>query len=620
MKRLIPVFTLLLAALALGFSASSDTAFAQDAPLDACPAFVEQALAQLDTNCDDLPRNTACYGYTEVDTTFNQPMPADFFTQPADQAELLTISTLRTLPYDQDGAIWGIAVMNVQANVPNTTPGQGVTFLVMGDAEVNNQVSPEQAFLPGDPQALQLATTAAAYVTPSEAAQIVAQLPAGATVEADARSVDGAWLRVAVNNRVAWLPRAAVDAAAPLDALPVYSASARTPMQSFYFSTGLGPSRCTSAPNLVTIQGREDVKIDLTVNGVDVRIGSTIHFRSIGEDQVAFTVQEGTLELVDGTVVNAGESLDAVTDDSGNIVAFGPVRPATQAELDLGRTPQDALSRISGDRGSAPLMTTDDGEIIHIVQTGETLYSIARLYTASMPAIVARNGLANPRNIVVGQRLVIPNPGSGFVALGDMGAVAAGQADAPSPALDCAFQALTPNEGLAFGINTFSWEPVSGAARYRVSVVNIETGQIGSFATSGSETSLTASIDQSSVGWGFDFRWWVQALDANGTPLCQTDDLVMQRGDYSGVVVPPAPAGFNATWACAGPGQLQVSWSGAGANDVITINYNAAGVPNIRTEIGANGTKVYPVAGAASLGSISTASGLFIALPGSLSC
>jgi LysM repeat protein len=45
---------------------------------------------------------------------------------------------------------------------------------------------------------------------------------------------------------------------------------------------------------------------------------------------------------------------------------------------------------------------------IHVVQRGETLYSIARLYGVSVGAICAANSIANPRLIYAGQRLVIP--------------------------------------------------------------------------------------------------------------------------------------------------------------------------------------------------------------------
>lgn len=46
--------------------------------------------------------------------------------------------------------------------------------------------------------------------------------------------------------------------------------------------------------------------------------------------------------------------------------------------------------------------------IVHVVRTGQTLYSIARMYGTTVWAIVAANHIANPNLIYVGQRLCIP--------------------------------------------------------------------------------------------------------------------------------------------------------------------------------------------------------------------
>lgn len=45
---------------------------------------------------------------------------------------------------------------------------------------------------------------------------------------------------------------------------------------------------------------------------------------------------------------------------------------------------------------------------IHIVQRGDTLFRIAQQYGVTTTAIAAANGIANPSNILVGQRLLIP--------------------------------------------------------------------------------------------------------------------------------------------------------------------------------------------------------------------
>lgn len=50
--------------------------------------------------------------------------------------------------------------------------------------------------------------------------------------------------------------------------------------------------------------------------------------------------------------------------------------------------------------------------VIHIVQRGETIYSIARRYGTSVEAIASANGIVNPNWIYAGQQLTIPTQGS----------------------------------------------------------------------------------------------------------------------------------------------------------------------------------------------------------------
>jgi LysM repeat protein len=49
------------------------------------------------------------------------------------------------------------------------------------------------------------------------------------------------------------------------------------------------------------------------------------------------------------------------------------------------------------------------GSGVHIVQAGETLQTIATRYRTTWQAIAAANALANPNQIFVGQRLIIPS-------------------------------------------------------------------------------------------------------------------------------------------------------------------------------------------------------------------
>ncbi len=50
------------------------------------------------------------------------------------------------------------------------------------------------------------------------------------------------------------------------------------------------------------------------------------------------------------------------------------------------------------------------GSCVHIVQCGDTLFSIARRFGTTVSAIAQANGICNPNLIFVGQRLIIPCP------------------------------------------------------------------------------------------------------------------------------------------------------------------------------------------------------------------
>lgn len=60
---------------------------------------------------------------------------------------------------------------------------------------------------------------------------------------------------------------------------------------------------------------------------------------------------------------------------------------------------------------ATPTATLPPGQqIIYVVRTGDTLYSIARRFGVSVQAIMAANNIVNPNRIYIGQTLIIPSP------------------------------------------------------------------------------------------------------------------------------------------------------------------------------------------------------------------
>lgn len=135
MKRLglIVLMTLIL-------SVSASVTSGQD---DVCSTVVQQALTSVQDTCGATARNQACYGNFSLAVTPREGVTELTFDQQGDVADVVDIQTLTLDEFNADDNTWGIALMKLQANLPDTLPGQNVTFLLFGDVELENGVDPE---------------------------------------------------------------------------------------------------------------------------------------------------------------------------------------------------------------------------------------------------------------------------------------------------------------------------------------------------------------------------------------------------------------------------------------------------------------------------------------------
>lgn len=446
-----------------------------------CPALVEQALSELGQNCDLLDRNSACYGYNRVDATFHQSETEDFFSKPADRSRLTNLETIATAPLDVNEEFWGIAVLNVQANVPNTLPGQAVTYILLGDVEVENAVAPEDAVTVTEPITITSAIAANVRSAPTTNANVIGSVPPGTELSADGLSADGNWLRVLYKSGPGWMSREVIQTGADVNTLPVISRESRSPMQSFYFTTGVGDPACNAAPpSLLVVQGPDNVRVDITANGADITIGSTIALMILPGNQLQLVVISGEAKLGDVTVP-AGFKITAPLSDDGKTVT-GPwtnLEPLTQADLDL-LQPLENL----------PV------NLLHyaiVLPTLEDIQAFINAFLQSTTSTSAGGGAQGP---------------------------AAGQANCAN------FRPTSPLDGLPFGMTTFYWDIAPGATSYQVIVFNDQGAAVGSFTTDGSNSSLVG--DTSGLGGGFTFSWQVTAL-VNGQVACTSAPVTMFR-------------------------------------------------------------------------------------------
>ena len=127
--------------LILGFIALSVTIAAAQ---ESCSAIVEDALFAVEEFCGELGRNQACYGNIDL-TAEAQPDAEEFaFEDLGDIVDVADILSLQLSQLNEESGIWGVAVLSLQADIPNTLPGQNVTFILFGDVEIENASTDEQ--------------------------------------------------------------------------------------------------------------------------------------------------------------------------------------------------------------------------------------------------------------------------------------------------------------------------------------------------------------------------------------------------------------------------------------------------------------------------------------------
>jgi len=270
-----------------------------------CPAIVEQALLSMGENCDDLERNSVCYGYNLVSDEFTETVSDDFFTQPSDTSALGILETIRTSEMNETTEQWGVAVMSLQANIPNSIPGQSVKFVLLGDVEVESAVEPDSVFQSVDAISVTMANNANIRSGASLTFNVIDGVDLGDTLLVDGQSADGNWFRTVIGSRIGWVFGDLIEDDDNLLSLPVIDGTQRTLMQSFYLRTGFGTPACEEAPeDTLMIQGPDGIEIDLTVNGADIRVGSTIALRILPPGDLM------EITVIDGKVVVPGAGPD----------------------------------------------------------------------------------------------------------------------------------------------------------------------------------------------------------------------------------------------------------------------------------------------------------------------
>jgi len=320
-----------------------------------CPTIVKNALTAADQFCKETGRNEACYGNITLTAEAQSGIQDFTFEQPGDRTSLNTIQSLVLSPMDSENQTWGIALLRVQANLPDTLPGQNVTFLMFGDVNITDaQRSNVETSQPvASTVTITMRTSMNMRSGSSTSDTIVGKLTAGENLEADGRNAAGDWLHVqTADGQSGWVFAQLVTIHGDSSLLPVIAnnnpstaqptaeaAVQYTPMQAFYFKTGVADAPCAEAPDSgVLIQTPQGAgHIDLLVNEIEISLGSTVYLQAQPNANMTIYVVEGQATVsAQGTTVVAPAGTEVSVPIGGNLSATGvptPLQPYNATKL-----------------------------------------------------------------------------------------------------------------------------------------------------------------------------------------------------------------------------------------------------------------------------------------------
>lgn len=297
------------------FEESHHTTYAGTNPqVDACNSMVEEALRLIAARCLDVGRNEACYGNSAISATLNDDALA--FETPGDIIPVNAIDALITRPINPDLQEWGVAMLNLQADLPDAD--DSVQILVFGGA----QMTPTMTQLAADTPTCHFTNSSGHNLNlragPGENFGVFDVLDQDDTLLIYGRSADGAWLRSSRGWVYAADGTLDCDTSGELrlieNSQDLYSA----PMQSFTLRVD-DEARCDAVPSGLLIQSPTGQTANLQINNVELKIGSTA-FVTVDKDRQFMTVSslDGNVDVVNGNVpLPEGGQVQIPLDDEG---------------------------------------------------------------------------------------------------------------------------------------------------------------------------------------------------------------------------------------------------------------------------------------------------------------
>ena len=382
-------------------------------------------MASVAQNCADLEANSLCYGHPLVEASFAHDAPTAELGAPSQRARIADLSSVRTSALDLEAGRWGIAILNLGAMFPRTHEGPGIIIMLAGAAEITNEIDRASARQFREPLSTATLVETTLFKNPGILPRPLGTAAVDEILLVDATDDSRAWLRVVNDGVVAWVERDKVARLQAMDSLPAIGPGAAFPFQALSLATAADIPACDQAEAMIAIQTPGDMSVNLKVNGVDIHFGAMVTFQQVHPNALSMTVHRGEVTTVFGQTVQQGESVIGILgpgdDGKAQLLNWSGALPASKAENVRGQRAQIALNDLARVNGWRERKTfKHPPALVHVVERGETLYGIGRLYDASVAEIILANLGDEPIRLYSGTKLIIPNAGSGFAGHGSV--------------------------------------------------------------------------------------------------------------------------------------------------------------------------------------------------------
>jgi hypothetical protein len=271
----------------------------------ACRALAEEGIAAAARACAAAGADTACYGHTGVVASSAEGVALSNIGQIVPLAQLQGLTTEAA---SLERGTWGIAVLNIQAGLPEGAAG--VRAALFGDSMLTSAARPEAATTKTLPVRTFDDLPVLLRAGASKNFPQIARLTFNQEGAADARNAQNTWVRVRLGELVGWASVNQIRLDGDIESLPIrderdilpdflYTA----PMQAMTLSNvpPRGKPACSEAASGLLLQRSAEAgaaPVRLMVNGVELSfLSATLALRAAPNDNLNVMVIDGVVTV-----------------------------------------------------------------------------------------------------------------------------------------------------------------------------------------------------------------------------------------------------------------------------------------------------------------------------------